>query len=118
MNTADPTEITIRLLKRALHLLASEPNEQISYLKQLGVNPDEIALEFDDAFRRAIGTSGMGLLSKEVVAAAQPVDERLRQMTNSSTEVWTKSNLETSPEWRLLRSLAKEALAKISETAG
>ncbi|MFI2075069.1 hypothetical protein [Streptomyces triculaminicus] len=115
MTAADPTEVATRQIKRALRLLASDSSEQINYLQELGVSPDEIALEFDDAFRRAKGASEMGLLPKEVMAAAQPVGEHLKQMTDSSVEIWTKDGLGSSPEWQLLRSLAKEAIVKVSK---
>ncbi|MFI9204709.1 hypothetical protein [Streptomyces sp. NPDC053048] len=107
-------EIAVRLLKKALELLASDAEAQTRYVHHLRIDPDEMALEFDDAFRRVVGLSDMGLLPDSVLTTVLPIDEHLQRMTGSRPEVWTVAGLQNSPDWQELRSLAKEAMEDIS----
>ncbi|WKU46568.1 hypothetical protein Q3V23_22320 [Streptomyces sp. VNUA116] len=108
-------ESTKLQLIQAVRLLASNPDVQAEYVQRLGVGPDEIALEFDDAFRRAVGAAGMGLLPDEMVKITQPLGEQLQRMTESQEDIWSEVGMMSSTEWGVLRTLATRAMEGISK---
>ncbi len=93
-------------LLRVTRLLASSVDEQVRYVRALGVGPDEIALEFDDACRGVRGLSEMGVLPGRLVEGIRPLDRKLQTMTASAKGLWSESGMLHSSEWEELRSLA------------
>lgn len=109
----------IAQLVAALQRLAADPAVQTAYLASLGVNPslDELALEFDDAYRivqprfRELG------VSPQAIARLARVDDALAKMSGArNAQLWESSALASSDAWAKLRSLASEAIQAISET--
>ncbi|MEU2513553.1 hypothetical protein [Streptomyces syringium] len=102
-------ERAVQELLRAVRILASDADVQIEYVQRLGVGPDEMALEFDDAFRQVAGVTGMGFLPEGVMEAARPIDDQLQRMTSLPEDVWSKCSVRSSSEWQKLRLLARAA---------
>ncbi|MFF4533962.1 hypothetical protein ACFY1P_32420 [Streptomyces sp. NPDC001407] len=98
-----------RNLARALELLAADAEEQVAYVSELGVGVDELALEFDDLFRHAHGLVASELIPGAVIEALRTVDVELRNMTDSSDSLWEEDAVRAAPEWRSLRSAARNA---------
>jgi hypothetical protein len=99
---------------KALQLISSSSKDQINYLRELGTYPstDELALQFDDAFKVYLGND-----DKEQISVNDSLQEKLRniallfnQMSDSNDKsLWDVVSLER-PEWIKVRTLAKEAL--------
>ncbi|MGK5547107.1 hypothetical protein ACSNOH_20595 [Streptomyces sp. URMC 127] len=115
MTAEQRTDAFVRQLVRALRNLSSDAESQIAFTHRLGVGVDEIALEFDDVFRQAHGMCATGLLPEQIEDALRPIDSQLQQMTNSRQPVWNEDSVRSSPEWRAVRSLAREALDRLTE---
>ncbi|MFI0981999.1 hypothetical protein ACH4SP_33950 [Streptomyces sp. NPDC021093] len=103
-------DVAIGQLEQALNRLAWGADQQLEHLGRWGVGPDELALEFDDAFRVVPGLVSQGLLPDSVTALLQPVDDALAAMTDASGNEWTNDAMAQSPTWSLLRRTAQEAL--------
>jgi hypothetical protein len=76
----------------------------------LAVAPDELALEFDDAFRVASGMVSEGILPETLREFLAPIDELLTEMTHSTLDEWSVDSLSHSSAWNCLRRLATDAL--------
>lgn len=98
-------------VEEALRRLAAPPEEQETYLLELGVLPsvDELALEFDDALSGvAIGDPPLGQLLNQL-------NELLEEMSGEENAyLWTPRALQEASEWENVRTLAREALMVLS----
>ncbi|KNB54199.1 hypothetical protein [Streptomyces caatingaensis] len=83
---------------QALQLLASDAVSQIGYARRLKVEIDEIAPEFDDAFRLARGLHAEGLIEADFAGAMSQIDETLRQMTGHPGNLWSEDGVRSSRE--------------------
>jgi hypothetical protein len=109
-------------LIKALKILANSKEEQINYLIELGTFPstDELALQFDDAYRVFLGNlderqnadsfddKTLKLLSN-IVSIFNVLSER------KEDNVWNVSSLSGS-YWNQIRELSKETLMLINES--
>jgi hypothetical protein len=106
-------ESVIRQLKVALERLTWDADQQIGFISRLRVGADELALEFDDAYRTTSGMIAEGLLPHAVGDVLRPVDEILTMMTDAGQEEWTESAVTASPAWERLRDAAKTSLQSL-----
>ncbi|NUS82862.1 MAG: hypothetical protein HOY75_08930 [Streptomyces sp.] len=112
MSPFQPTRFHQRLVA-TLDTLASNPDKQLDYVHRLGVSIDELALEFDDAYRLASGKAQEGLVSDTTLNAINPINEHLRIMTEMGPALWTEAALRSAQEWRDLRDLAQSAKSRL-----
>ncbi|MFD1832086.1 hypothetical protein ACFSJS_20895 [Streptomyces desertarenae] len=103
-------DILLRDLRRSLEQLSWNAERQFAYVDDLGVDVDEIALEFDDLFRIAESMATQGLISDNFFTHLKSVDSQLSTMTSKGTEVWRREKVKDSEEWETLRKLAIETL--------
>ncbi|MEV5613635.1 hypothetical protein [Streptomyces sp. NPDC052225] len=106
-------DVAVRRLDQSLQRLAWQADRQVEHVARWRVGPDELALEFDDAFRVALGLVAQGLLPESVGTLLRPVDQILAEMTEGSAEAWTTDAVAHSPAWERLRSTAREALGTL-----
>jgi hypothetical protein len=107
------------LLEDALRRLAADPPTQLAFLVELfhgqGLSDvDELAVELDDVWPAA-GTTEGSPLRAETVALVNAVDQKLRSMSGSANApLWTLEALATSPDWAIVRGLARDALGAVT----
>lgn len=97
-------------LEQSLELLTRSADRQLGYMRHCGVGADEMALEFDDAFRVVSGRVSEDLLSRFISESVRPVDEILTAMTDSGGEEWTERAVLESAAWERLREASRTAL--------
>ena len=104
----------VERLLSSVQRLAAPAEEQLRYVRELGVGNDEIALEFDDVAgtRRTLVIDGM--LSEEQAEAIAAIDVQLRRISSAGAVRWTDEAMRTGEDWAALRSAAQSALAVMS----
>ncbi|MFI7011635.1 hypothetical protein [Streptomyces sp. NPDC050145] len=83
---------------------------QVEHLRRWGVGPDELALEFDDAYRMVPALVSRGTLPDDVGTRLREVDSLLAEMSDGTDTAWTDEAMTRSPMWDRLRRAAQEAL--------
>ncbi|WP_431683659.1 hypothetical protein [Kitasatospora sp. KL5] len=74
---------------------------------------DEIALDFDHAFRMAEGLVEDGLLSRDVLPDLRVIDSIFDEMTlDESSDRWATAALASDAGWIRARGLAQQVLAQ------
>jgi hypothetical protein len=104
-------------LQEALTRLAAPAEEQVAFLRELGVWPsaDELALELDDVMRMLPEALNRGELSREEETLIRQVDDLLGTMSGEEkAELWDASQLALAKEWAEVRCLAKIARERLS----
>ncbi|MGW5569534.1 hypothetical protein ACWEWD_39815 [Streptomyces tendae] len=110
MESPDPS-FRQRLLIESLTVLSADAQTQVGWLDKHGVMTDEIALDFDHAFRMAETLLAEGQLAGEVMADLQEIDVVLSGMSDGdSADRWTRSALSFDEGWALARRLARRVL--------
>ncbi|GAA4888229.1 hypothetical protein ACFPM3_18335 [Streptomyces coeruleoprunus] len=100
-----------RLLIESLAVLAADAQAQVDWLVRHGVMADEIALDFDHAFRVAEAMMAEGRLASGVMADLQEIDVTFSRMSGGeSADRWTRNALSTDDGWALARRLARRVL--------
>ncbi|MFE8015853.1 hypothetical protein ACFU3O_24290 [Streptomyces antibioticus] len=100
-----------RLLMDALTVLAADAQAQVGWLVRHAVMTDEIALDFDHAFRVAEGLAEEGQLARAVLADLREIDVILSGMSGGeNADRWTKEALSMDEGWALVRRLARRVL--------
>jgi len=100
-------------LRSTVERLSQPAEEQERYLDALGVadSVDELALEFDDAYRpvrHMLDTAGV---SKEGVEMLSALDAQLDAMSGEEhAALWRRQALRGSPEWESIRIHARSLL--------
>ena len=94
----------------ALRLLALSAGEQLECFPSFVVVSDEMALLFDDQYRRWNPTGG----GAELRARLEQIDGLLEEMGNDQN-LWSESALRKSAEWSKIRKIAKNALELVGE---
>jgi len=99
---------SLAVLAAALRRLASPATEQVEYLANLGVADlvDELALEFDDAYRPRLQ------LLHDVSPDTEVICAELDVLMSSDALGWTFADLD-SADWAAIRSAAGAALAAL-----
>ncbi|MFH9224372.1 hypothetical protein ACH4KW_07525 [Streptomyces lydicus] len=96
MESPDPS-FRRRLLIESLTMLAADAQTQVAWLNKHGVMTDEIALDFDHAFRLAEVLVAEGQLTGEVTADLREIDVILSGMSDDgNAERWTRDALSTA----------------------
>lgn len=107
------------MLVNAARLLASDADVQQRAFPDFVQVPDELALNFGDAFRLIHQLEASGHLTRQQAEALERVDKLLREMTNRhESSLWTLESLRVSPAWQALRAEARSALAALGVGMG
>ncbi|GGW15422.1 hypothetical protein GCM10010264_63350 [Streptomyces globisporus] len=100
-----------RLLIEALTVLAADAQKQVTWLVRHAVMTDEVALDFDHAFRMAEVLVAEGQLARGVMVDLQEIDVILSGMSGGeNADRWTRDALSTDEGWALARRLARRVL--------
>lgn len=93
-----------------LRALAASPDEQLERFPDLVAKPDELALDFDDAYRLLQQCQQLELSAAQRDAVAA-VDRLLGQLSGPEHGMlWTEAALRRAPEWEQVRGAARAAL--------
>ncbi|WOX19972.1 hypothetical protein [Streptomyces solicathayae] len=102
-----------RLLMEALTVVAAPVSAQEAWLKKHGVETDEIALDFDHAFRMVEGLMEEGLVSRDVLPDLRMIDSIFDEMSrDESPNRWAATALSSDAEWIRARGLAQRVLTR------
>ncbi|MFF5446469.1 hypothetical protein [Streptomyces sp. NPDC012888] len=111
-----PAPARRRTLIRALTLVAADGADQVAWLEKYDLPTDEIALNFDDAFRLAAYLAEEEQLGHAALPYLERITEVFGQMgDDSGADRWSKDALTTDPGWDLARRLARTVLAAEGE---
>jgi len=97
-------------LRRAVELLAADPETQEAHVRELGSWPllDELALEFD-----AVAEAFAATATPNAAASVRALSEKLDEMSGEENSgLWQPQAL-GGPEWGDVRALATDALAAL-----
>lgn len=95
----------------ALTVLAADAQIQVSWMVKHAVMTDEIALDFNHAFRMAGVLVADGQLARGVMADLREIDVILGGMSGvENADRWTRDALSTDEGWALARRLARRVL--------
>ncbi|MGV2917279.1 hypothetical protein [Streptomyces alfalfae] len=112
MESPDPA-LRRRLLVEALTVLAAPAPAQTAWLEKYGVVTDEIALDFDHAFRMAEPLVEEGLLSCGALPDLRRIDAIFDEMTRDEFPGrWTTAALINDAGWGQARELAQRVPAR------
>jgi hypothetical protein len=107
-------------LVQALHRLALPANQQAT-LRGLGHVPDELALDFDQAWALVPALAERGWISAEQLATLAGIDQLLGAMSDRAAPdragLWTLDGLQTDGRWAHARVLAAQALEALGDPA-
>ncbi|CAH9418352.1 hypothetical protein SGL43_05401 [Streptomyces globisporus] len=92
-------------------MLAADAQKQVTWLVRHAVMTDEVALDFDHAFRMAEVLVAEGQLARGVMVDLQEIDVILSGMSGGeNADRWTRDALSTDEGWALARRLARRVL--------
>ena len=108
-------------LCECIERLSASAQEQIDYLHKISaqmppedISVDELALEFDDAWRAVPQLVREGKLTQQQAEAIDALDQKLNAISGShNAELWMPDALQNSPHWveiRRLALIAREAI--------
>ncbi|MFD4611835.1 hypothetical protein ACFWOT_27920 [Streptomyces sp. NPDC058440] len=102
-----------RLLIEALVVAAASAPDQTMWLEKHGVTTDEIALDFEHAFRMVERLAEEGLLGRDALPDLRMIDSIFDEMTRDETkDRWTTAALGSDPVWCRVRGLAQSVLVR------
>jgi hypothetical protein len=104
-------DVAVHQLEQALERLSWDAERQIDYTRRLGVEVDELALEFDDSYRPISRLIEEGLLPETLGGAIKFIDQSLDGMTRTPEDKWTEDSVRDSQEWLDLREKARQAVS-------
>ena len=99
-----------------LSRLAAPCRRQEAYLREFGTWPslDELALEFDDAYRPLVTPTPDPGLPSLAVARLGMLDRKLAEMGKGGPALWSDSALASDPAWAEVRAFAAAALEALT----
>lgn len=101
----------LHLLHESVRALALDADRQEALFPAFVVVADELALNFDDAFRLVDQLLAAGRISPDQHAALVPIDALLAAMTaRGEPALWTPRALREREEWRAVRAAARHAM--------
>ncbi|MFI5808750.1 hypothetical protein [Streptomyces sp. NPDC051561] len=104
------------MLIEAVVVVAATATVQVAWLEKYNVPPDEIALDFDDAFRLAAHLVDEGQLSPVALPHLQMIDDVFSEMAQAAgMDPWTRSALHTEAGWDRARQAARKVLTAEGE---
>ncbi|MFE4977749.1 hypothetical protein ACFRAR_37305 [Kitasatospora sp. NPDC056651] len=113
MENPDPS-FRRRLLIESLTVVAADPSAQQAWVDEHGVLADEIALDFDHAFRMVESLVEGGEISREVLPDLQAIDAVFAGMSGrENSERWGREALAVDPGWTEARELASRVLVDV-----
>ena len=103
-----------RSLQDSVALLASPPEAQAAWLRELGVAPlaDELALEFNDLERLVPHLGALGVLTTDATRALGVLSAALDQIPGGD-EAWRDGALADDVRWEGIRRAAGLALVSL-----
>ncbi|MEU4094811.1 hypothetical protein [Streptomyces sp. NPDC026673] len=100
-----------RLLLESLTVLAADAQAQVAWLAKHDVVTDEIALDFDHAFRMAEALVEEGRLGRGVLPDLREIDAVLSEMSGAgNADRWMRDALSVDEGWIQARRLARRVL--------
>ncbi|WP_436791892.1 hypothetical protein [Yinghuangia sp. YIM S10712] len=98
----------------ALTVLAAEADAQRQWLDEHVVGTDELALDFDHAFRLADGFLAEGRIDHEAMACLRDIDALLAEMSCcGNEECWARDALSVDAGWQRARVLSRGLLVRL-----
>ncbi|MEU5068907.1 hypothetical protein AB0G95_33235 [Streptomyces virginiae] len=98
----------------ALAVLGADSADQLAWIDKHEVVTDELALEFDDAFRLIGDLHQEEFLDTEALGKLQLIDAVLGEMSGrENAERWSRAALATDAGWRQVRTLARDLLVSM-----
>ncbi|WP_245687433.1 hypothetical protein [Streptacidiphilus griseoplanus] len=92
-------------------MVAADASEQLAWVAGHGVTTDDIALDFEHAFRMAESLAEEGSLDPAVVLDLGAIDLIFCGMSGRDrTGRWAEDALATDPGWVRVRALARQVL--------
>ncbi|MFE9139708.1 hypothetical protein [Streptomyces sp. NPDC007355] len=92
---------------QALAVLGADSADQLAWIDKHNVVTDELALEFDDAFRLMADLHQEEFLDAEALGKLQLLGE---MSGRENAERWSREALATDAGWRQVRTLARDLL--------
>jgi hypothetical protein len=105
------------LLFKAIEMLAANADDQRGYLRKIGTFPstDELALEFDDAYRPFIGKLNHDDLLNPIVIDLKKIDSLLDLYSDMEDKtIWLENSLDNHL-WAGVREIASLVLKDIEK---
>jgi hypothetical protein len=104
---------------RAIAVLALPWNLQLEWLRSLGLgepgNCDELALEFDEGYRRVEALVGAGLIPERAMPDLRALDSILGEMSGPGrADVWTIDSLRGADTWARVRQIAGQCVCALN----
>ncbi len=109
---SDVFQFGVESMRAALETLSLAPEKQRAYLATGGYGDcaDELALDFDDAYKVLEPHFGKTHFPKEAESLLKSIDSQLKAISGEGRErFWTTSALKSEPEWNSIRALAAQA---------
>jgi hypothetical protein len=107
----------MKLLRQAVAALAMPGPAALDTLDPRCHRPDELALDFDDAFRVIVGNFASDLTSEQL-SALQMLDALLEEMSGShNSHLWTEEAVVSHDRWREVRSRAYTVMGEFGWAA-
>ncbi|MGQ4477826.1 hypothetical protein [Streptomyces sp. SAS_276] len=98
----------------ALAVLAADSADQLAWIDKHKVVADELALDFDDAFRLVADLHQEEFLDTDALGKLQLIDAVLEEMSGrGNAERWSREALATDAGWRQVRTLARDLLVSL-----
>ncbi|TVL88450.1 hypothetical protein [Streptomyces sp. SAJ15] len=103
-----------RLLLNALVALAADADTQLAWLDKYQVEADELALDFDHAFRMADSMQADGLLDEKTMDRLRLIDTIFEAMSGPDcADRWSPEALAAEATWGEVKELARSVLAAL-----
>ncbi|MFJ2399511.1 hypothetical protein ACIOTI_43305 [Streptomyces sp. NPDC087843] len=104
-----------RLLANSLSVLAADASVQAAWLEEYEVAVDEIALDFDHAFRMANRLVEHHQISGNAAAELREIDVLLAGMSgHEHADRWSQEALARDAGWSRARQLARQVLIELT----
>lgn len=101
-------------MTEALAVLGADSADQLAWIDKHKVVTDELALEFDDAFRLMADLQPEEFLDTEALGKLQLIDAVLGEMSGrENVERWAREALATDAGWCQVRTLARDLLVSL-----
>lgn len=102
------------LLVQSLTVVAADPSAQLAWVDEHGVPTDEVALDFDHAFRMVESLVNDGEVGREVLPELRAIDAIFAGMSGrENSDRWSREALAVDPGWGEARELARRVLIDV-----
>jgi hypothetical protein len=100
----------MKLLRQAVAALAKPGPAALDTLDPRCHRPDELALDFDDAYQVVVGSFARDFTSEQLTAL-QMLDALLEEMSGAqNSHLWTEEAVVSHDRWREVRSRASTVM--------